>query len=172
MTRASDEPIRPMPMRAIFSNSGVWHGVLAFQEFGERGDDAAIGFFGADGHAQRVGKAVAGNAPQDIAARRQECVGRRRRMLAVVRENGSARNCRRSASPAARAWSTPRVSQAQPVARCARRLRSTCARSRIAATPASIAAALTLNGPAHAVQRIDDVRPAHTSSRCAAPPRP
>ena len=60
----------------------------AFQEFGERGDDAAIGLFGADRHAQRVGKAVAGDAPQDVALRGEIRVGRGGRVPARSRGNG------------------------------------------------------------------------------------
>jgi hypothetical protein len=87
MTRASDEPIRPMPTSAIRSNMG-FHPCSALQEFGEGGDDAAIGFLGAHRHAQRVGEAVAGDAAQDIAARREIVVGGGRRMPALPGENG------------------------------------------------------------------------------------
>ena len=64
-TRASDEPIRPMPTRAILENSGCGTGLQLSRNSDERRDDAAIGVLGADGHAQRIGKAVAGDAPQD-----------------------------------------------------------------------------------------------------------
>ena len=103
------------------------------------------------------GKAVAGDAPQDVAARRQEGVGRCRRMLAVVgkMDQHEIADARRHAQAELRQLlGQPGAASASLCAT----VRSTWARSRIAATPASIAAALTLNGPRMRLMRVDDVR--------------
>ena len=58
------------------------HARLPPDEIGERRDDRAVVGLGADGHAQAVGKAVAGDLAHDDAARLEELVGRRRRRCA------------------------------------------------------------------------------------------
>jgi len=37
-------------------------------KFAERGNDAAVGLFGTDAHAQRIGEAIAAHGTQDVAA--------------------------------------------------------------------------------------------------------
>ena len=52
----------------------------------EAADDQAVGFLGADGHAQRVGQAVGGDPAQQQPARGEEGVGLRRRSCPSARE--------------------------------------------------------------------------------------
>src|SRR5690606_13342599 len=66
MTRASDEPIRPMPTRAILLKWTV--DIVLLQKLGQSGDDAAIGFFRSNRNAQCIGEAVTADATQDITA--------------------------------------------------------------------------------------------------------
>src|SRR5690606_36859704 len=91
-TRAMEEPIRPMPIRAMRSN--IFSVIFSvFQEFRECGDYAAIGFFGAYRHTQRVGKPVCRNAPENIAAPRQILLRRLGGMLPVFQKVNESEVC-------------------------------------------------------------------------------
>ena len=77
-TRASDEPIRPMPISAIRSKRGGVFGPRscdAADEVRQRRHAGAHLGFQPDGHPQAVGQAVGSDAPGDDAARLQVSIG-------------------------------------------------------------------------------------------------
>src|SRR5690606_41149129 len=84
MTRASDEPIRPMPMRAILLKWTV--DIVLLQKFGQGGDYAAIGFFRSDRHAQGIGEAVTADTTQNIAASGKPFVSLISRVCGIIEQ--------------------------------------------------------------------------------------
>ena len=163
--RAIDEPISPMPMIATRSKIGAAsggpersaHRPPARHEIRQRGDDAAIGLFAADRHAQAVRQAVGATARNT----KPRALKKRSASFAVL--PGVAGNCNSTKLPTLgvtldrRALAISSVSHGSQRALCSAAV-ATCAWSSIAATPAAIAAPVDVERPAHPVQRVDDAR--------------
>src|SRR5262245_60773287 len=84
--RTIDEPIRPSPMTVTRANCGALFTLFPPHEFGERFDHEAIGFLGADGHAQRMRQLVVLQRPQDQSALGEERIRIVGRLACVLRE--------------------------------------------------------------------------------------